>query len=101
MTMRWESPVSMSTRAWQDSISLKTLLGSRRDIRGGAYEIEMAMQDRMFDTNGQLYLPQQQPNHNHPFWSPAFEGDVATVNGAGLPVPDCGTAALPFSSFER
>ncbi len=51
----------------------------------GAYEIEMAMQDRMFDTNGQLYLPQQQPNHNHPFWSPAFEGDVATVNGAAFP----------------
>jgi FtsP/CotA-like multicopper oxidase with cupredoxin domain len=51
----------------------------------GAYEIEMAVQDRMFDTNGQLYFPQQQASHAHPFWSPIFEGDVATVNGAAFP----------------
>jgi spore coat protein A, manganese oxidase len=51
----------------------------------GAYEIEMAIQDRMFDTNSQLYLLQQQQSHNHPFWAPGFEGDVATVNGAAFP----------------
>lgn len=52
---------------------------------GGAYEIEMAVQDHMFDTNGQLYMPIQQPSVNHPFWSPIFEGDVAVVNGAAFP----------------
>ncbi|MEJ0002867.1 MAG: multicopper oxidase domain-containing protein [Pararobbsia sp.] len=51
----------------------------------GPEEIEMAVQDRMFDTNGQLYLPDQQASLNHPFWSPIFEGDVAVVNGAAFP----------------
>ncbi len=51
----------------------------------GPYEIEMAVQDRMFDTNSQLYLLNQQPSLNHPFWAPGFEGDVATVNGAAFP----------------
>lgn len=51
----------------------------------GRNEIEMAVQDRMFDTNGQLYLPTQQASLNHPFWSPIFEGDVAVVNGAAFP----------------
>ncbi|MEI9977620.1 MAG: multicopper oxidase domain-containing protein [Edaphobacter sp.] len=52
-----------------------------------AYEIEMAIQDRLFDTNSQLYFPQQQifPNNDNPFWSVYFEGDVATVNGAAFP----------------
>lgn len=51
----------------------------------GQYEIEMAVQDHMFDTSGQLYMPIQQPSLNHPFWSPIFEGDVAVVNGAAFP----------------
>ncbi len=51
----------------------------------GAYEIEMAVQDRNFDTNGQLYLLDQQHSNDHPFWSPIFEGDVAVVNGAAFP----------------
>lgn len=51
----------------------------------GPYEIEMAIQDRLFDTNSQLYFPQQQQVSDHPFWSVYFEGDVATVNGAAFP----------------
>ena len=51
----------------------------------GPYEIEMAIQDRSFDTNGQLYFPQQLEVDSHPFWAPIFEGDVATVNGAAFP----------------
>ena len=50
----------------------------------GPYEIEMAVQDREFDTNSQLYFPQQL-QVGHPFWSPYFEGNVATVNGAAFP----------------
>ena len=51
----------------------------------GPYEIEMAIQDRMFDTNSQLYFPQQQKMQDHPFWGVYFEGNVATVNGAAFP----------------
>jgi spore coat protein A len=54
----------------------------------GPYEIEMAVQDRMFDQNSQLYFPTQQQAAGHPFWSVLFEGDVATVNGAAFPYLD-------------
>ncbi len=83
------------------------------DLPSGAYEIEMAIQDRQFDTNGQLFFPDGSPNGNplspvalcgdgtandpclngsppnpniHPFWIPEFFGDVAIVNGAPWPV---------------
>jgi spore coat protein A, manganese oxidase len=50
----------------------------------GPFEIEMAIQDRRFDTNSQLYFPQEL-QVGHPFWSPYFEGNVAAVNGAAFP----------------
>ena len=68
-----------------------------RDLPSGAYEIEMAIQDRQFDTNSQLYFPDGSgdpasnlngtpPNPNiHPFWIPEFIGDVAVVNGSPWP----------------
>jgi FtsP/CotA-like multicopper oxidase with cupredoxin domain len=64
------------------------LKDSDREPQGypsGAQEIEMAVQDRMFDKNSQPYLKIQQQSINHPFWAPGFEGDVATVNGAAFP----------------
>jgi spore coat protein A len=51
-------------------------------------EIEVAIQDRMFDQNGQLYFPAAPftPNPTiHPFWVPEFEGDIMTVNGKTWP----------------
>jgi FtsP/CotA-like multicopper oxidase with cupredoxin domain len=50
-------------------------------------EIEIAIQDRMFDTNGQLYYQIDEPTNPeiHPFWSPEFFGDVITVNGKSWP----------------
>lgn len=49
-------------------------------------EIEIAIQDRMFDTKGQLYYPVDPTNPGiHPFWSPEFFGDVITVNGKSWP----------------
>jgi len=49
-------------------------------------EIEIAIQDRMFDTKGQLYYPVEPTNRDiHPFWSPEFFGDVITVNGKTWP----------------
>jgi spore coat protein A, manganese oxidase len=82
------------------------------NLPSGAYEIEMAIQDRQFDTKGQLFWPDGSssagtgpsgvcgsllandpcfngppPNPNvHPFWIPEFIGDVAIVNGAPWPV---------------
>jgi spore coat protein A len=68
-----------------------------KNLPSGPYEIEMAIQDRQFDTNSQLYFPDGSgdPNSNlngtppnpdiHPFWIPEFIGDVAIVNGAPWP----------------
>ena len=55
---------------------------------GAAYlpEIEIAIQDRMFDTNGQLYFPNLPTNPMvHPIWTPEFVGDIITVNGKTWP----------------
>ena len=49
-------------------------------------EIEVVIQDRMFDTNGQLYYPNLPTNPGiHPFWTPEFVGDIITVNGKTWP----------------
>jgi len=48
----------------------------------------LIIQDRMFDTNGQLYFPAGVPfipNPDHPFWVPEFVGDVICVNGKVWP----------------
>ena len=67
------------------------------------YEIEMALQDRQFDTDAQFFFPDGSglcgsggatdpclngppPNPGvHPFWIPEFIGDVSVVNGAAWP----------------
>jgi FtsP/CotA-like multicopper oxidase with cupredoxin domain len=69
------------------------------NLPSGAYEIEMAIQDRQFDTNSQLFFPDGSGADNaitnlngppgnptvHPFWIPEFFGDVAVVNGSPWP----------------
>jgi spore coat protein A, manganese oxidase len=89
---------------------LRDKLAEPRNLPSGAYEIEMALQDRQFDTNAQLFFPDGSPNANgigicgdgtvndpclngpppnptkHPYWIPEFIGDVAIVNGAPWPV---------------
>ncbi len=87
--------------------------GTGLNLPAGPQEIELAIQDKMFDTNGQLYFPdgtitdgQQNasatnandtgvdgpgfnggpPNRSvHPFWIPEFFGDVILVNGKSWP----------------
>ena len=67
-------------------------------LPAGAYEQELLIQDRQFDTNGQLLFPdgtpQEDPNglngpptnpETHPYWVPEFFGDVMTVNGKSWP----------------
>ncbi|HEX9079089.1 MAG TPA: multicopper oxidase domain-containing protein [Desulfuromonadaceae bacterium] len=87
---------------------LEDPLTQPRGLPDGPYEIEMAIQDRQFDTNGQLFFPDGSPSganqcgsglagdpclngpppnpSNHPLWVPEFIGDVAIVNGAPWPV---------------
>lgn len=49
-------------------------------------ELEVVIQDRMFDTKGGLYFPNLPPNPaEHPFWTPEFVGDIITVNGKTWP----------------
>ncbi len=49
-------------------------------------EIEIVIQDRMFDQNGQLYYAVDAVNPDvHPFWAPEFFGDIITVNGRTWP----------------
>jgi spore coat protein A len=49
-------------------------------------EIEIAIQDRMFDDQGRLYFPNLPTNPAfHPSWTPEFVGDVITVNGKTWP----------------
>jgi spore coat protein A len=51
--------------------------------------VPVVIQDRMFDTKGQLYFPAGPPFSpnpmHHPFWVPEFEGDVICVNGKVWP----------------
>jgi spore coat protein A, manganese oxidase len=92
---------------------IRAPLTEPQNLPKGAYEIEMALQDRQFDINGQLFFPDGSPNGDpnspigmcgdgtaddpclngpppnpdiHPFWNPEFFGDVAIVNGAPWPV---------------
>jgi spore coat protein A len=64
------------------------------NLPAGRYEIEVAIQDRQFDTNGQWYFPAGNaaglngaaPNPDiHPFWIPEFFGDTMVVNGKTWP----------------
>jgi len=73
------------------------------NLPSGPYEVEIALQDRQFDTNSQLYWPDGSDpkcgsmqvgdpclngppsDPQHPFWIPEFIGDVAIANGAPWP----------------
>ncbi len=59
--------------------------GGAGKLPDAAHEIEIALQDRMFDTQGQLFFPDVGINPEHPFWVPEFIGDVITVNGKVWP----------------
>lgn len=62
------------------------------NLPGSAEIIPVVIQDRMFDTNGQLFWPadtaggvQSSPNPQHPYWVPDFFGDTIVVNGKAWP----------------
>jgi FtsP/CotA-like multicopper oxidase with cupredoxin domain len=56
------------------------------NLPSGAYERAIVIQDRMFDTNGQLYYPTDSSRYsNHPFWIDNFQGNTIVVNGKAWP----------------
>jgi FtsP/CotA-like multicopper oxidase with cupredoxin domain len=65
-------------------------------LPAGNYELELLIQDRQFDTNGQLLFPDSTTNPSpvdgppsnpniHPFWIPEYFGDTMLVNGRTWP----------------
>lgn len=65
------------------------------NLPSGPYEREIVIQDRMFDTNGQLFYPVNDDGGHHdsgyrdssphPFWVDMFMGDTIVVNGKVWP----------------
>ncbi|MGB4588393.1 MAG: multicopper oxidase domain-containing protein [Clostridiaceae bacterium] len=47
--------------------------------------IPLVIQDRMFDTNGELFFPTKGINSEHTYWVPEFVGDTIVVNGKAWP----------------
>ena len=60
--------------------------------------IPVVIQDRVFDTNGQLLLDNVGINPEHPFWVPEFVGDTIVVNGKAWPYLNVGRSAIASSS---
>lgn len=55
------------------------------NLPGAPYEVGLALQDRMFTADGQLWYPNVGDNPEHPVWTPEFFGDVMLVNGKAWP----------------
>jgi len=56
------------------------------NLPSGEYDQEIAIQDRLFDTNGQLIFPGNGVNPSiHPYWEPEFFGDTMVINGRSWP----------------
>ena len=61
------------------------LPGNPIGLPAGPQEVEIVIQDRMFDTKGQWFFPDVGINPQHPFWIPEFVGDAIVVNGKTWP----------------
>jgi len=75
---------------------LKSSQENAANLPRGDYEVELLIQDRQFDTNGQLFWPDGFPPSEglngppsnpglHPYAIPEFFGDVMVVNGKSWP----------------
>ena len=69
--------------------------------------IPLAIQDRAFDTNGQLFYPaagnggtQWSPNPQHPYWTPEIFLDTIVVNGKVWPFLDVEPKRYRFLLIE-
>jgi FtsP/CotA-like multicopper oxidase with cupredoxin domain len=72
-------------------------------LPGPAEIIPVVIQDRMFDTNGQLLYPAGPGfalNPEHPWWMPEFIGDTILVNGKVWPYIDVEPKRYRFLILE-
>ena len=67
------------------TLDLQPILGQGAKNTNVELLIPLVIQDRMFDTNGQLFLPVGGGNPEHPYWVPEFVGDTIIVNGKVWP----------------
>ncbi|MFZ0280744.1 MAG: cohesin domain-containing protein, partial [Bacteroidales bacterium] len=64
-------------------------------------EVEIAIQDRMFNVDGELFWPVDPPNPEiHPFWTPEFVGNIMTVNGKTWPYLSVAPRKYRFRMLE-
>ncbi len=66
------------------------------NLPGGPIPIPLVIQDRMFDTNGQLFFPNVGINPEHLYWVPEFVGDTIVVNGKVWPYKDVSRQRYTF-----
>ena len=65
---------------------LRDPLNEPANLPSAPYEREIVIQDRMFDTKGQLLYPENDDRYSeHPFWVEMFMGDTIVVNGKVWP----------------
>ena len=67
------------------ALDLQPVLGPGAKNTNVELLIPLVIQDRMFDTNGQLFFPVGGGNPEHPYWVPEFVGDTIIVNGKVWP----------------
>jgi FtsP/CotA-like multicopper oxidase with cupredoxin domain len=67
----------------------------------GKYEIPLAIQDRVFNTDGTFNFPIDPTNPEvHPYWGPEFFGDTIMVNGLVWPKMNVDKAAYRFRILD-
>jgi spore coat protein A len=67
------------------ALDLQPILGAGAKNTNVEPLVPLVIQDRMFDTNGQLFFPVGGGNPEHPYWVPEFVGDTIIVNGKVWP----------------
>jgi FtsP/CotA-like multicopper oxidase with cupredoxin domain len=55
------------------------------DVYGHSYQMGLALQDKSFDADGQLFFDHAGINPEHPLWVPEFFGNTIVVNGKTWP----------------
>jgi len=67
----------------------------------GKYEVPLAIQDRIFQDNGSLWMDSNGTNPDiHPYWQPEFFGDTIMVNGLVWPNMNVDRAAYRFRILD-
>lgn len=81
----------------REPAGVPSVLSGDLDSFGHPFDMPLVIQDRLFDTGGQLYYPAVSLNPTvNPFWGPEFFGDTILVNGKAWPYLDVEPKAYRF-----